>query len=511
MAKSMIFFILLMPLLLMPAVMSLTVDIPNTFDGSSIGWQSSGNFVVTVTGYNVSGTLTVYAWHNGTRCPYYENQSCTSNGIYYFPYSFADFPYDDINYKLYAEFTSPSYATSDNEDFSVGEDKCYSNYLLLTEPDPKHLELFGGRACGQGQKFKVKSLEPVQISVYITDITPAQHKVTGHGKRNIEFVGEYELSGFDIGQVFRNYTLSRDAFSARTSYFVYFLINSTYYGDVAFFADDDFSGDISTGLPINVSLDADGSDATKLKTDHSLARDYYGYFTYFETFPKEGDLLSGWVAPGTPTTPVSTSVKDFFEDLGFGWGYFLIGLLFPVIIVGVVYRFARTYKISIPNFIYSILIIAGSILAFMVGLMDFWMTGFISLIMVFMLIYTYREALNESYKLGHKFVIGKKIVSRETEALTGKARYLLRRPATDAGIISEPLYRWKPEGKRLRYQPTYEGIKLQEPSYSQHELDQFKKERHERQKKWDEMIKRQERLEKNIPPVTGYKKSRRGR
>lgn len=465
MNKSKILIIIIFLLPLCSALVSAT-DVICPPNESIYTPNVDGSFDITVENFNFTGTcwMDVYITHNISHTPpravLYRNVSVTGGGVYNVPYYADEFSYKDIGYTLTATVRNSTVSSSNTSLFSMGDNESYPHYVHLQNSDPWHLDFTGGVACSRGVYFQAKSLENIPLYFFVTDNSSDRKLIDVYGVRSLAFDENYtgDISGtiYDIGQIAQNLTIRKDNFNLRRGYYIYFGVMDDYYGDIGFSADNTFSNlsgafNFSTsGWTRGATLDPDG---------HSKANDFYGFSIYFETFPREGDVMSGWTAPATPSTDLGNMIRDYFDDMGFAWGFILIGIIPPAVCVGMVYQFGRKFQISMPNFIYALMIDAGSFVSYAIGLFDFWMTAFIIAITTLTIIYVYREPLNIGYQTLTGMRVSRRRETYAREALSTGVSGI--KPSTTINIPDTGVRRPQPQRavieqrEPLRRQPRY--------------------------------------------------------
>jgi len=464
---SMILLFIMLSGLAVNASALITTIAPDT----KLSYGSSSSFYITVSDQTVpfingegAGLLQFGVFHNLTHTPtrwvFYEEfeaKGLFGNGVYQVNYTADDFPYDDIQYVCIAYLWDDVYFADDVnppteqsiEIFSVGENVSSPLYLSLRNSDPWHLDFSGGVATltDRGMTFQAYSLENIPIYYFVCNASVNDYGqplgITlekDMGILNAEFIPRETLSQngtlWDIGQSIQNFTIPSEYFKIRRGYYVYVGVSKQHWENIGFTADSTFNG--TAGQPFNFTMDSTNRGSQLWHgTDGDI--DLYGFFLYFETFPRDGYLFPDDFLPSeTPSNWFSVMARDWFDDIGLPWGYVLLGFFIPIFFVGLLYKFARQHNISVPSFIYSGLIVTGSIISFSIGIMELWMCAFISSVMVFVSAYTYKEEINTALQYTTGRGIGDRASIRVSEAgvtaTRGVGRDIARPLSMRAGI-----------------------------------------------------------------------------
>lgn len=411
--------IYLLFILMLASASATKVEIITPSNGDTLPSFTAGQIIINVSEYNrtFDDNLHLLIGHEQTtasypyRYAYADVFDFNGNGSYTIDYPADTFIYPDLGYIIYvvldpAENYSVSGYEADPADpggnsaliyVDTGINTTYSDYLYLYDCDPWHLDFYAGKACGDGVNFKAYSLNNTAVPLYffITDNSSERNLIDVYGLRSLAFIGNntHPEHGNLVysGQLPDFLNIKKDNFKIRNGYYIYFGVPASYYGDIGFTTDDTF-------MPIPMNFSTDGFvRGKKLQPDsHILDNDYYGFCIYFETYPTPGSITD-WGAGSKPDTTLSIMLRSYFSDLGFPWGFILIGLLPPALCVGMVYQFGRKFRISMPNFIYALMIDAGAVISYIIGIFDFWMTAFLVVMTTLAMIYVYREPLNIAY------------------------------------------------------------------------------------------------------------------
>jgi len=466
-------FMLVIGILLFLSVPVSATIIHSPAQEETIPYGSQGYITITVANnindLGENGLLYVYIRHEDSTTPIrfdiYQSFPALGNygnGEYTIEYDRDLFPYNNITYSIYTSLEGNGHAYEGSyTHFYVGSEGNLTNYLYLYNADPWNYEFEGFRAVIDGMTFQAKSRQQIPVYFFVVNGSATTKYIDAvYGLRNCEYVPadavDYLGETYYIGQQPQNFTVSKNNFDARKGYFVYFGVSSEYYGDIAFTCDESFNG---TGYEISDALNFSTSGWDKqniwtgepntLINGHSLENDFYGFFVYFETYGEDGISFGGGLPTSKPTNMFSLLIKDYCDKpvseggLGMPWVFYLFGFIIPIFLVGLVYRFARKWEISVPNFIYSAMVIGGCIASFSIGFQELWMTGFVSVVMVFTTAYTYREALNIGYSTVTGTEAGRRAGVRATTSIgTGIAKPLSMRAgiARDEGVSSRQMH-----------------------------------------------------------------------
>lgn len=297
-----------------------------------------------------------------------------------------------------------------NGNFSInGFGASWSHEISLKDFNPPAYNLLGMHVMRDGFRWSMTDYGSTQ-TVYLF-LCNATRKLIAYGTRTVTYTnnGTYTVGGvlYDKGFTWHDY-------QGKTSYqdISFYIPRAPYYEYVGVRTDDgshswantrvtmlDDTGVGGDTRELNWSLDAFtvGSDLYHNSVAHSY--DFQGYFTYFETMPAAGESLGGGI--GTPGQAGWVGlIRGYFAGFNMVWMMYMLGFIVVCAFVGPTYAFARKFNISIPNFIYVLMIVVGVTAAWVIGFFDTWIYVFFLAIVLLSLVIKFREPIEQAVLRG---------------------------------------------------------------------------------------------------------------
>jgi len=252
------------------------------------------------------------------------------------------------------------------------------NYL-----DPVNLDVQASRTIGRGIQINMTGNDDIIVYFLLT-----------YADTDREII---DTTTRAVNATAYNYTVFNDKIMWNYSYllFVGVLLD-----DDPEYTDTNFTLDCSNFSVINLVFSADDlEDGTGVQLDDSDALDFLGFYIYFE--PGFYDQYYSFDEPGG--TNLGTLIIEYGEwlttetGINFDWFYLLIAFLIIAIFCFVPLGFALKYDFSLPNFMYGIFIICGSVINQAVGLFSLWMTILVVLVVIFAIVIRYRDNIEKTF------------------------------------------------------------------------------------------------------------------
>jgi hypothetical protein len=327
--------------------------------------------------------------------------------------------------------------------------------IFIGRSNPPYLSLDGGSIVGTGMTFDTASIYSVRCdllslmgSVDTYSLPPANtpfkekvpltivicdknHTIIGYsqvdsylrltdtfpfkpwGPDGSVFTSLTSISDFKL----LSYSVGKKLIEMRSAYYVYVGVKLPEYNYSNTYITTD-----TTFKRMNWSVDSLTSG--KVIDGHTKNLKFMGVMTYFETFASYTDHpITGQfqTTPGIVANFIIWCDRPPPNGLGMPFVPVLFGFIPAIALIGVVWTFMRKWKISLPNFMYSMMAIAGLYISFAIGLIALWILALFIASLVFISLYQFREPIStvlETVGIGKE-----EKVQRRREAIAHRLRF----------------------------------------------------------------------------------------
>jgi hypothetical protein len=348
-----------------------------------------------------------------------------------------------VNYLDLSVFVSqsnyPHTYDNANATFSIGgAGKLWLHEISFKSFDPDAYNLKALHVMRDGFRWKMTSNSSSEtVYVFLTD--GVTRGLIAYGTRSVSYTNNGTFNYLDKGVTWHMY-------QGKTSNgnVTYYQPRSPYYEYVGVCTDPgsytwagtrvtmlDATGVGGDTRELNFSMDNYNVGTPIYHNSVAKSRDFQGYFTYFETMPAPGEVISIGGTHGQASW--MGMVRGYFTSFGMGWMVYLLGFIIVCLFVGSTYSFARKFNISVPNYIYVLMGTVGITAAWIIGFFDTWIYIFFIVILAFSLVLRYREPIEQALRIRE---IGAITKAEEAEVgYIGSLKKASKRIGKDVGVI----------------------------------------------------------------------------
>jgi hypothetical protein len=357
------------------------------------------NFTTFLPGY--ADNLSMIVEYGAQSCTNLTMQLMPGNGTYFFNVPSDQLPFDNVTYTIETWFTGGGYTI---QNFSInGLGQAWAHKISLKGFDPYAYNLQGLHVVKGGFKWQMTTDSPSE-TVYIL-LVDGENKLIAYGTRSVSYtsVGTiYSLGGIAYPYGFTWHSFAGGVNTNTTSFF---LPRGEYTEFVGVQVGTYTRANTRLTMLDGTGIGGDTREAwwscdnfntgTKVYlSDWSKTKDFFGYFSYFQTFPAPGESISG--LGNNQQWSAVMSLRSYSNSVGLPWLVYMIGLIIIIAFVGTVYKFAQKFNISIPNYVYLFFITAGVTLNWVIGLFDTWMFLFFISTELFASLIKFREPISKA-------------------------------------------------------------------------------------------------------------------
>ncbi len=290
--------------------------------------------------------------------------------------------------------------------------------LFFGKATPAHMDVQAGDCIGIGATFDTASMHNTRATIdgsYLLDVgyvdtktsiyyvlCDRDRKVLNYGNMNsyMPIVSTLDVDIVDKNYKYNQfkllfYTIGKDVIENNQAYYLYIGVKPPYNCSNTYITVDD------TLKAVNWSLDK-MEKGYLVSPDDTYDVDFMGAYAYFETNPAYVDTYSPGNFRSTPAVITNFIIWCNLpppNGAGLPWLPVLFGFLPAIIIVGLLYSFARKFEISIPQFIYVLAMSGGLFITWSIGLLSLWIFVFMVSGLVLVSIYSFREPINKALKI----------------------------------------------------------------------------------------------------------------
>lgn len=451
---------------------------------------------VTITGWSepaarrlVLKVLDGYTSFMENKLFYLSEKSVTKDGVYRFTVPESVLPYDNNNYLFYTQLVpSSNYTTLEADWFKASFGNQFSDTYIrrkisISDADPSSYDTGAIKVVNRGFQWSMTTNSstaiPVSMFTLTLDNASGTYTLNAMGTRSIvynqsstfdehEDESSHDLTGegfWLVGNTPTEY-VAKNQFLAEKTYVVFVGLPwmGTYpyspYNTLLSCPDHTMTGgpflnDYGTGYVL-LGFDSLTTDTRVYLNDIKYESDggidapshkyqYFGYISYFETYATVGGT-AGSIIPGGATYTGMQGVYVYFNTLGLPWMPLLLGMLIPILLVGIVYRSMRKWEISLPNYFYALPIIAGMVIAYFIGLLLLWEFLLFAFITLFACIWRWREQIEHTVTSLRGVPFGQRniLFSKKEQAALTEAGFKRQKQLVDYGIEQQRLKRPRP-------------------------------------------------------------------
>lgn len=376
-----------------------------------IAWRKdTGSYGFPHYGLGVAGPwYYLYAGSGSSYNLYASTAMFTTSGISITPTYTAGQDRIYYDYSKYHTFFIETYGDKQGSDYWTNKfNEERSTSIFFGNAVPAHMEMQGSNAIRNGVTFDTASVNATRWDedTYHDQIVPVT-VVLCDKDRNIKASAVYDSylsiqdtyetlihgASEDTFNSFKQlqYKIGDGVITGHNAYYMYIgLPSNRYTVDNTYMTVDD------TMKKTNWSA-SKLSVGGKVSQDDSQDNDYWGAYVYFETQQAYVDEPWAGAFRSTPswlTNFIIWCSNDPPAGVGLPWMPVLFGFLPAILIVGILYSYMRKWQISLPNYVYSVALIGGLYIGWMIGLLALWIFILISVSVTFVSLYNFREPIS---------------------------------------------------------------------------------------------------------------------
>lgn len=387
--------------------------VPNTIISRGIVF----NFSVSVNGATSGDRVFAYVT-DGTKYYSTVNISTPANGSYSLLFPNDELPFDMYQLYLVTQFYNDTWVLQDTKtsNFSInGAPKAYTHMMALRNVDPGPYDLQAAHVIKYGERFEMCCHSGSMTIYFFTGYVGIKSGNTGlaaYGSRAVSYAANSTqmINGVSTPVGFKwtsyhsnllNTSGDKPIWDQRRAYYSFYGLSKVD-APAYLFATcrmNMVDGSAVGGTPREANFSMDNYNyGVQIKIDDAQTKKFYGYYSYYETFPKPGEVLNfgsqtqaSWLVGlriycSTPAP----------AGLGMPWMIYMFGFIIVCLFMGSVYSFGRKFNIAIPNFIYMLMGFVGMTAAYVIGFFDLWMYLFMLVLIMLAGVIQFREPIEHA-------------------------------------------------------------------------------------------------------------------